>query len=104
VLYWLLLAAGDSPKHLDPDTFKDHLTSTMFAHLVAVGAVGTVGVGTKLIKAEIESSLRQRKSVSVGLFSDATGRRPSWSSSSRRSSRPRKATSRMPDSRQARLF
>lgn len=94
----------ESPKYLDQDTFKDHLTSTMFAQLVAVGAVGTVGVATELIKAEIESSLRQQKSVSLGVFSDTTRRRPSWSSASRRRSRSGKASSRQPDSRQAPLW
>jgi hypothetical protein len=98
------LKRPDSPKYLDPDTFKDHLTSTMFAQLVAVGAIGTVGVATELIAAEIESSLRQRKSVSIGVFSDTTRRRPSWSSSSRRSSRAGRASSRQPDSRQAPLW
>jgi hypothetical protein len=98
------LERPESPKYLDPETFKDHLTSTMFAQLVAVGAVGTVGAGTELIKAEIESSLSQKKSVSVGLFSDTTGRRPSWRSTGTKPAIPNPRTRRVVNSQQGSLW
>jgi hypothetical protein len=86
------LQRPDCPKYLDFHTIRDYLTSTLFAQLVALGCVGTCGSATTLVAREIEFSLQQRKSVSVGVFSDESGRRPSWRTSSRRAAIPNRRT------------
>ncbi|MEU3458055.1 hypothetical protein ABZ671_31370 [Micromonospora sp. NPDC006766] len=94
------LGHRDAPKYLDFHTVRDYLTSTLFAQLVALGCVGTSGSATTLVGQEIELSLQQGKSVSVGLFSDESGRRPSW----RTSGRPSRAAARVQDSQQVPLW
>lgn len=98
------LERPDAPKYLDFHTVRDYLTSTLFAQLVALGCVGTSGSATELVAREIELSLQQGKSVSVGVFSDESGRRPSWRTSGRRSSLSRRAAARVRDSQQVELW
>jgi hypothetical protein len=97
------LQRPDSPKYLTPETFRDYLTSTMFAQLVALGCVGTSGSSTTLIAKEIELSLQQGKSVSVGVFSDQTGRRPSWRTTTK-GSLPKRREAPAQDGQQAPLW
>ncbi|MGC4835207.1 hypothetical protein ACLQ3D_12000 [Micromonospora vinacea] len=82
------LERPDARSYLDSQTVRDYLTSTLFAQLVALGCVGTSGSATELVAREIELSLQHGKSVSVGVFSDGSGRRPSWRVPARRSSPP----------------
>ncbi|MEV5766015.1 hypothetical protein AB0L34_15800 [Micromonospora sp. NPDC052213] len=99
------LERPDAPNYLDFHTVRDYLTSTLFAQLVALGCVGTTGSATEIVAQEIELSLQQRKSVSIGVFSDESGRRPSsWRTSSRRSFQPRRAAAGVQDSQQGLLW
>ncbi|MEU1966413.1 hypothetical protein ABZ541_21555 [Micromonospora sediminicola] len=99
------LERPDAANYLDFHTVKDYLTSTLFAQLVALGCVGTTGSATELVAKEIELSLQKRKSVSVGVFSDESGRRPSsWRTSGKRYSQPSRAAAGTRDSQQGLLW
>jgi len=98
------LQRPDFPSYLDSQIIKDYLTSTLFAQLVAVGCVGTSGSATTLVAREIELSLQQRKSVSVGVFSDESGRRPSWRTSRRTPARAKRTDIQAHGSQQASLW
>ncbi|MFC7547989.1 hypothetical protein ACFQUZ_16710 [Plantactinospora sp. GCM10030261] len=93
-----------APNYLDFRTVRDYLTSTLFAQLVALGCVGTSGSATTIVAREIELSLQQGKSVSVGVFSDESGRRPSWRTSGSRPSVMSRAAPRTQNSQQAPLW
>jgi hypothetical protein len=86
------VARPEAPKHIAPETFRDYLTSSMFAQLVALGCVGTAGAASIYIEQEIERSLQQGKAVNIGVFSDRTGRRPSRGTSGKKPSLPRHDT------------
>ena len=79
------LAHPNSPQTFEYGIVRDYMTSTLFALLIANGYLGTGGAASDLVKQEIDNALNRRGSVLVGAFSDTSGQRPSWRSSSGRS-------------------
>jgi hypothetical protein len=75
------LARPNSPQTFEYGIMRDYMTSTLFALLVANGYLGTSGASSDLVKQEIDIALNRRGSVLVGAFSDTSGQRPSWRSS-----------------------